>query len=62
MPHSPKVATYDLKPEMSSSHDFALVEAIESHYDLIVTNYANQIWWGILEIYMPQSKLARLLI
>ena len=42
MPHSPKVATYDLKPEMSSEAvTYALVEAIESHYDLIVTNYAN---------------------
>ena len=42
MPPSPKVATYDLKPEMSSEAvTDALVEAIESHYDLIVTNYAN---------------------
>jgi 2,3-bisphosphoglycerate-independent phosphoglycerate mutase len=40
---SPKVATYDLKPEMSASQltDKA-VEAINSHqYDLIVLNYAN---------------------
>ncbi len=42
MPHSPKVATYDLKPEMSSEAvTAALVDAIESNYDLIVTNYAN---------------------
>ena len=42
MPHSPKVATYDLKPEMSSEAvTEALVDAIESNYDLIVTNYAN---------------------
>ena len=42
MPHSPKVATYDLKPQMSSEAvTEALVEAIESNYDLIVTNYAN---------------------
>ena len=42
MPHSPKVATYDLKPEMSSEAvTDALVEAIESQYDLIVINYAN---------------------
>jgi 2,3-bisphosphoglycerate-independent phosphoglycerate mutase len=40
---SPKVATYDLKPEMSAPQltDKA-VEAIGSHqYDLIVLNYAN---------------------
>ena len=42
MPLSPKVATYDLKPEMSSEAvTDALVEAIESQYDLIVINYAN---------------------
>ncbi len=42
MPQSPKVATYDLQPEMSagavSDH---LVVAIEQGYDLIVVNYAN---------------------
>jgi 2,3-bisphosphoglycerate-independent phosphoglycerate mutase len=42
MPPSPKVATYDLQPEMSadavSDH---LVAAIERGYDLIVVNYAN---------------------
>ncbi|MCL2404522.1 MAG: 2,3-bisphosphoglycerate-independent phosphoglycerate mutase [Defluviitaleaceae bacterium] len=40
---SPKVATYDLQPEMSA-HEVTdkLVEAINSHkYDLIVVNYAN---------------------
>lgn len=40
---SPKVATYDLKPEMSA-HEVTdkLVAAIESgKYDLIVVNYAN---------------------
>jgi 2,3-bisphosphoglycerate-independent phosphoglycerate mutase len=42
MPQSPKVATYDLKPEMSSQAvTEALVGAIESNYDLIVVNYAN---------------------
>ena len=42
MPHSPKVATYDLKPEMSSEAvTEALVDAIGNNYDLIVTNYAN---------------------
>ncbi|MEW2915846.1 2,3-bisphosphoglycerate-independent phosphoglycerate mutase [Ruegeria sp. ANG10] len=42
MPKSPKVATYDLQPEMSSAQVTAkFVEAIEAGYDLIVTNYAN---------------------
>ena len=42
MPKSPKVATYDLQPEMSSvevSDHFVM--AIEKGYDLIVVNYAN---------------------
>jgi 2,3-bisphosphoglycerate-independent phosphoglycerate mutase len=40
---SPKVATYDLQPEMSAPElTDKLVEAIESKtYDLIVVNYAN---------------------
>jgi 2,3-bisphosphoglycerate-independent phosphoglycerate mutase len=42
MPKSPKVATYDLQPEMSAGEVTAhLVEAIEKQYDLIVVNYAN---------------------
>ncbi|WP_300069932.1 2,3-bisphosphoglycerate-independent phosphoglycerate mutase [uncultured Ruegeria sp.] len=42
MPKSPKVATYDLQPEMSAAEVTAkFVEAIEEGYDLIVTNYAN---------------------
>ncbi len=42
MPKSPDVATYDLKPEMSSVEvTDALVAAIEEGYDLIVVNYAN---------------------
>jgi 2,3-bisphosphoglycerate-independent phosphoglycerate mutase len=42
MPRSPKVATYDLKPAMSSEAvTEILVDAIESNYDLIVANYAN---------------------
>ena len=42
MPKSPKVATYDLQPEMSSVEvTDRFVEAIEAGYDLIVTNYAN---------------------
>ena len=40
---SPKVATYDLKPEMSAFEvTDRLVEAIsDGHFDLIVVNYAN---------------------
>ncbi|WP_170605685.1 2,3-bisphosphoglycerate-independent phosphoglycerate mutase [Ruegeria arenilitoris] len=42
MPKSPKVATYDLQPEMSSVEvTDKFVEAIDAGYDLIVTNYAN---------------------
>ena len=42
MPKSPKVATYDLQPEMSSEEvTDRFVAAIEKGYDLIVTNYAN---------------------
>ena len=42
MPKSPKVATYDLQPEMSAPEVSAkLVEAIEEGYDLIVVNFAN---------------------
>ncbi|EPX87542.1 phosphoglycerate mutase [Rubellimicrobium thermophilum DSM 16684] len=42
MPPSPKVATYDLQPEMSAPQvTEALVEAIGRGYDLIVVNYAN---------------------
>lgn len=42
MPLSPKVATYDLQPEMSSEEvTEAFVKAIEHGYDLIVTNFAN---------------------
>jgi 2,3-bisphosphoglycerate-independent phosphoglycerate mutase len=42
MPQSPKVATYDLAPEMASAEvTDAFVKAIHDRYDLIVTNYAN---------------------
>ena len=42
MPKSPKVATYDLQPEMSAGEvTDRFVAAIEASYDLIVTNYAN---------------------
>lgn len=42
MPPSPKVATYDMQPEMSAGEvTKAFVGAIRDGYDLIVTNYAN---------------------
>jgi 2,3-bisphosphoglycerate-independent phosphoglycerate mutase len=42
MAPSPRVATYDLAPEMSSAEvTDHLVRAIEAQYDLIVVNYAN---------------------
>ncbi len=42
MPKSPKVATYDLQPEMSAPEVTAkFVQAIGQGYDLIVVNYAN---------------------
>ncbi len=42
MPKSPKVATYDLQPEMSAEEvTDRFVEAIGTGYDLIVCNYAN---------------------
>ncbi|MDW4549704.1 2,3-bisphosphoglycerate-independent phosphoglycerate mutase [Defluviimonas sp. D31] len=42
MAPSPKVATYDLQPEMSAPEvSDTLVEAIGRGYDLIVVNYAN---------------------
>ncbi len=42
MPKSPKVATYDLQPEMSSAEvTERFLAAIDHGYDLIVVNYAN---------------------
>ena len=42
MAPSPKVATYDLQPEMSAAEvSDHFVKAIEAGYDLIVVNYAN---------------------
>jgi 2,3-bisphosphoglycerate-independent phosphoglycerate mutase len=42
MAPSPKVATYDLQPEMSAAEvSDQLVGAIEAGYDLIVVNFAN---------------------
>lgn len=42
MPKSPKVATYDLQPEMSAPEvTERFLAAIDAGYDLIVVNYAN---------------------
>ena len=42
MPKSPKVATYDMQPEMSSAEvTEKLLNAIAEGFDLIVVNYAN---------------------
>lgn len=42
MPKSPKVATYDLQPEMSAGEvTEKFLDAIDHGYDLIVVNYAN---------------------
>ena len=42
MPKSPKVATYDLQPEMSAAEvTEKLVAAIREPYDLVVVNFAN---------------------
>ncbi len=42
MPKSPKVATYDMQPEMSAGEvTEKFLAAIDHGYDLIVTNYAN---------------------
>lgn len=40
---SPKVATYDLKPEMSAMEitDKLLLELETNHYDVVILNYAN---------------------
>ena len=42
MPHSPKVATYDLAPEMSAAAVTEhVLSAIDTAFELIVVNYAN---------------------
>jgi len=42
MPQSPKVATYDLQPEMAAAEvTDRVLEAIAARYPLIVVNYAN---------------------
>lgn len=40
--NSPKVATYDLKPEMSANEvTEVLLKEFDNHYDLVILNYAN---------------------
>lgn len=60
---SPKVATYDLKPEMSAYEvKDKLVEAINTKkYDFIVVNYANGDMVGHTGIYEAIEKLVWLL-
>ena len=41
MLQSPKVATYDLQPEMSAAGVIETVLAELGHYDLIILNFAN---------------------
>ncbi len=55
---SPKVATYDLKPEMSACEvKDKLVEAIDSEkYDFIVVNYANCDMVGHTGVYSAIQK------
>lgn len=55
---SPKVATYDLKPEMSAPEvTEKLVEAIDSEkYDFIVVNYANGDMVGHTGVYPAIQK------
>ncbi len=55
---SPKVATYDLKPEMSAFEvKDKLVEAIDSEkYDFIVVNYANGDMVGHTGVYEAIQK------
>ena len=55
---SPKVATYDLKPEMSAYEvKDKLVEAIKSQkYDFIVVNYANGDMVGHTGVYEAIEK------
>ena len=58
---SPKVATYDLKPEMSAYEvKDKLVEAIRSEkYDFIVVNYANGDMVGHTGIYEAKEKAVK---
>lgn len=61
---SPKVATYDLQPEMSAIEvTDKVVEAIKSgKYDFIILNYAMVIWLVIPVLFLQLLRLLRLLI
>ena len=56
--NSPKVATYDLKPEMSAYEvTDEVVKRIDSdQYDMIILNFANLIWLAILVYLKRQSS------
>jgi len=60
---SPKVATYDLQPEMSAPEvTKALVEAIESQkYDYIVLNFANGDMVGHTGVYTAIQQAVRVI-
>ncbi len=60
MAPSPKVATYDLQPEMSAAEvSDHFVTAIEAGYDLIVVNYANPDMVGHTGSLRRRSRPAR---
>jgi len=60
---SPKIATYDLKPEMSAPEvTDQLVAAIDAgRFDVVVVNFANAmpIWWVTPAISLPRSRRRR---
>lgn len=58
---SPKVATYDLKPEMSA-HEVTdgLVEAIEARPMISLSSISPILTWSVTpEFYQPQSRLSK---
>jgi 2,3-bisphosphoglycerate-independent phosphoglycerate mutase len=59
---SPKVATYDLQPSMSSVElTDAILNKLKTNldYKFILINYANQIWLDILVTLVLQLKPVR---
>jgi 2,3-bisphosphoglycerate-independent phosphoglycerate mutase len=59
---SPKVATYDLKPEMSAYEvTEEVLKRIESkQYDVIVLNFCQlAIWWDIQDSLMQLRQLSK---
>ena len=59
--NSPKVATYDLQPEMSAYElkDALVPELHKGEVDFVCLNFATEIWWGIPELWKPLSKLVK---